>query len=41
MTLRAPAFFTSAIAAALELPVASIGSSTIASRSARSEGSFT
>jgi hypothetical protein len=32
---------TSSIAATLELPVASIGSSTIASRSVRSSGSFT
>jgi hypothetical protein len=32
---------TAVIAAALELPVASIGSSTIASRTPRSPGSFT
>ena len=41
MTERAPASLTFWIAATLELPVASIGSSTIASRSPRSSGSFT
>jgi hypothetical protein len=41
VTDRAPASFTFAIAATLEFPVASIGSRTIASRSARSAGSFT
>ena len=40
VTERAPASFTVPIAATLELPVASIGSSTIASRSSRSSGSF-
>ena len=39
--MRAPASLTISIAAALELPVASIGSSTIASRSVMSAGSFT
>jgi hypothetical protein len=37
----APAAFTVSIAAAVELPVASIGSSRITSRSAMSAGSFT
>ena len=41
VTVRAPASLTASIAAALELPVASIGSSTIASRSCMSAGSFT
>src|SRR3954469_13927989 len=41
VTVCAPAPLTAAIAAALELPVASIGSRTIASRSTRSDGSFT
>ena len=36
----APASFTVLIAAAVELPVASIGSSRITSRSATSAGSF-
>ena len=36
----APAFFTRSMAAAVELPVASIGSSRITSRSATSAGSF-
>ena len=40
-TLCAPARFTSSTAAAVELPVASIGSSRITSRSAMSWGSFT
>ena len=37
----APAFFTTSIAAVVELPVASMGSSTITSRWATSVGSFT
>ena len=41
VTERAPASFTFAIAATLEFPVASIGSRTMASRSARSLGSLT
>ena len=41
VTDRAPAFFTTATAAEVEFPVASIGSSTITSRSATSSGSFT
>ena len=40
VTVCAPASFTASIAAALECPVASIGSRTIASRSLRSVGSF-
>ena len=41
VTVWAPASLTTSIAAQLECPVASIGSSTIASRSSRSTGSFT
>ena len=41
LTERAPDSLTFAIAATLEFPVASIGSRTIASRSARSAGSLT
>ena len=39
--LEAPAFLSVVTAAAVELPVASIGSSRITSRSATSAGSFT
>jgi hypothetical protein len=41
VTERAPACLTAATAAALDLPVASIGSSTIASLAVASSGSFT